>query len=373
MRRVARRVHAFQIDPINVLVRTQFMPAYSRLGPYPVDALERLAYGRHELFEYYGHAASLLPTTLYPLFRWRMDAHAAGFSGHGRGVAPSFVADVLAQVEANGPIAASDLGDRGRRGKYAGAWSWNDGKRVMTWLQLAGRVTVAGRRNIEQLYDLTERVIPRKDLEAPVPDPEDAKRELLVLAARAMGVATQKDLAAYFDIGGHLDRRADPKTTRVPSLVADLVEGGRLLPVRVDGWRDPAYLDPAARIPSKIDARTLVSPFDSMIWERDRVKRVFGFDYRIEIYIPEPKRVHGYYVLPFLLGDALVARVDLKADRKNRALVVQSAFAEPGITTKTVARELGQELQAMASWLDLDRVEVRERGDLARALRVHAR
>jgi uncharacterized protein YcaQ len=301
-----------------------------------------------------------------------MDAHAAGFSGHGRSVAASFVADVLAQVEARGPIAASDLGDRGRRGKYAGAWSWNDGKRVMTWLQLSGRVTVAGRRNIEQLYDLTERVIPRKDLEAPVPDPEDAKRELLVLAARAMGVATQKDLTAYFDIGGHLDRRADPKTTRVPSLVADLVEDGRLLPVRVDGWRDPAYLDPAARIPSKIDARTLVSPFDSMIWERDRVKRVFGFDYRIEIYIPEPQRVHGYYVLPFLLGDALVARVDLKADRKRRALVVQSAFAEPGVATKRVSRELGRELRAMASWLELDRVEVRERGDLAPALGLNA-
>jgi uncharacterized protein YcaQ len=276
-------------------------------------------------------------------------------------------------VEARGPIAASDLGDRGRRGKYAGAWSWNDGKRVMTWLQLSGRVAVAGRRNIEQLYDLTERVIPRKDLDAPAPDPEDAKRELLVLAARAMGVATQKDLAAYFSIGAHLDRRADPKTTRVPSLLTDLVEDGRLLPVRVDGWRDTAYLDPTARIPATIDARALVSPFDSMIWERDRVKRVFGFDYRIEIYIPEPQRVHGYYVLPFLLGDALVARLDLKADRKNRALVVQSAFAEPGVATKTVARELGQELQTMASWLELDRVEVRERGDLARALRVHCR
>lgn len=361
-------MHAFQIDPINVLVRTQFMPAFSRLGPYPVAALDELAYDRHQLFEYYGHQASMLPTTLYPLFRWRMDAHAAGFSGHGKNVAPSFVAAALDEVEARGPIAASDLGDRGRRGKHSGGWSWNDGKRVMTWLQLSGRVAVAGRRNIEQLYDLTERVIPSAVLEAPAPDPEDAKRELLVLAIRALGVATAKDLADYFQIGAYLDRRADPKTTQVPAMLADLVDDGRLLPVRVDGWRDPAFLDPAARVPSNIDTRALLSPFDSMIWERDRTRRLFGFDYRIEIYIPEPKRVHGYYVLPFLLGDTLVARVDLKADRKNRALVVQSAFAEPGVLKNKVARELGEELRAMAAWLELDRVEVRKKGDLASAL-----
>ena len=371
-------MHAFQIDPINVLVRTQFVPAYSRLGPYPVSALEQLAYDRHELFEYFGHAASLLPTALYPLFRWRMDAHAARFSGHGRNVAPSFIAAVLGELEARGPIAASDLGDRGRRGKHSGVWSWNDGKRVMTWLQLSGRVAVAGRRNIEQLYDLTERVIPSAVLEAPAPDPEDAKRELLVLAIRALGVATAKDLAAYFAIGEHLDRRADPKTTRVPSLLADLVDDGRLLPVVVDGWRDPAYLDPAARVPRTIDARALLSPFDSLIWERDRVRRLFGFDYRIEIYIPESKRVHGYYVLPFLLGDALVARVDLKADRKNRALLVKSAFAEPAIDKTSghkqdAARELGQELRTMAAWLGLEHVQVEKRGDLAAALRVSTR
>ncbi|MEX1006482.1 MAG: crosslink repair DNA glycosylase YcaQ family protein [Acidimicrobiia bacterium] len=369
IRRVAARVHAFQIDPINVLVRTQYMPAYSRLGPYSIGALDKLAYDRHELFEYYGHAASLLPTALYPMFRWRMDAHAARFSGHGRNVAPPFIAAVLAQVEARGPIAVSDLVDRGRRGNYAGGWSWNDGKRVMTWLQLSGRVAVAGRRNIEQLYDLTERVIPRAVLEAPVPDPEDAKRELIVLAVRALGVATMKDLAGYFGIGAHLDRRADPKITRVPALLADLVEDGRLVPVTVDGWRVPAFLEPAARVPAKIDARALLSPFDSMIWDRDRVKRLFGFDYRIEIYIPEAKRIHGYYVVPFLLGDTLVARVDLKADRKNGALLVQSAFAEPRVEKKHVARELWQELRAMAAWLDLDRVQVRNAGDLARVLR----
>ena len=368
VRRVAARVHGFQIDPINVLVRTQYMPAYSRLGPYPVAALDQLAYQRHELFEYAGHAACLLPTALYPLFRWRMDAHADGKYRLGKATAP-FVAAALAEVEARGPIAASELTDRGRRGKHAGGWSWNDGKHVLGGLLLSGQVAVAGRRGIEQLYDLTERVIPRAVLDAPVPEPDDAKRELIVLAARAMGVATAKDLADYFHVGGYLDRGADPNTSRAPALIADLVDDGRLLPVKVEGWRDPAFITPATRVPATVDARALLSPFDSMIWERARVRRLFGFDYRIEIYIPEPKRVHGYYVLPFLLGDTLVARVDLKADRKAGALLVQSAFAELGVDKKRVAHELGMELGAMAGWLGLDRIEVRKRGDLAAALR----
>ena len=198
-----------------MLVRTQYMPAFSRLGPYPSVALDQLAYQRHELFEYAGHAACLLPTPLYPLFRWRMDAHAHGKYRLAKATAP-FVAAALAEVEARGPIAASELADRGRRGKYGGAWSWNDGKQVMGGLLLAGEVAVAGRRGIEQLYDLTERVIPPEVLAAPVPDPDDAKRELIVLAARAMGVSTAKDLADYFHLGGYLDRGADPKVTRVP-------------------------------------------------------------------------------------------------------------------------------------------------------------
>ena len=351
-----------------MLVRTQYMPAFSRLGPYPTVALDQLAYQRHELFEYAGHAACLLPTPLYPLFRWRMDAHAHGKYRLAKATAP-FVAAALAEVEARGPIAASELADRGRRGKYGSAWSWNDGKQVMGGLLLAGEVAVAGRRGIEQLYDLTERVIPPDVLAAPVPDPDDAKRELIVLAARAMGVSTAKDLAAYFHIGGYLDRGADPKVTRVPALLADLVDDGRLVPVTVEGWRDQAYVVPGVRVPKVVDARALVSPFDSLIWERDRVRRVFGFDYRIEIYIPEPKRVHGYYVLPFLLGDTLAARVDLKADRKTGTLVVQSAFSEPGSKPKDVAGALAAALAEMASWLGLERTEVRERGDLAATLR----
>ena len=351
-----------------MLVRTQYMPAFSRLGPYPTVALDQLAYQRHELFEYAGHAACLLATSLYPLFRWRMDAHARGKYRLGRATAP-YVAAALAEVEARGPIAASELTDRGRRGKHADGWSWNDGKQVMGGLLLAGEVAVAGRRGIEQLYDLTERVIPPEALAAPAPDPDDAKRELIVLAARAMGVSTAKDLADYFHIGGYLDRGADPKVTRVPALLGDLVDDGRLVAVTVEGWRDQGYVVPGVRVPKVVDARALVSPFDSLIWERDRVRRIFGFDYRIEIYIPEPKRVHGYYVLPFLLGDTLAARVDLKADRRAGTLLVQSAFSEPGCKAKDVAGALAAALAEMASWLGLEHTEVRDRGDLAATLR----
>ena len=230
------------------------MPAFSRLGPYPTVALDQLAYQRHELFEYAGHAACLLPTPLYPLFRWRMDAHAHGKyrlaqgdrtvrrrrARRGRGTRAR-------SRRPSSPIAAAAASTRS-------GWSWNDGKRVMGGLLLAGQVAVAGRRGIEQLYDLTERVIPRDVLAAPVPDPDDAKRELIVLAARAMGVSTAKDLAAYFHIGGYLDRGADPKVTRVPALLADLVDDGRLVPVTVEGWRDQAYVVPGVRVP-KVDRR----------------------------------------------------------------------------------------------------------------------
>ena len=344
------------------------MPAFSRLGPYNTATIDTLTYERGELFEYFGHQASLLPTALYPLFRWRMDAHARS-RYRLRTLDTQFVDAALEQVATRGPIAASDLADRGRRGTYGvGGWSWNDGKHAMAGLLIAGQVAVAGRRGMQQLYDLTERVIPRDVLDAPVPDPHDAKLELVSLAARAMGVATARDLEDYFGIGGHTDRRADPDATRVPELIVDLVDDGRLVPVRVEGWRETAYLDPGARVPLAVDAHALLSPFDSLIWERSRTRRVFGFDYRVEIYIPAVNRVHGYYVLPFLLGDRLVARVDLKTDRAGGALLVQAAFSEPGVDRKTVAEALASEARTAAAWLGLDSVQVGPRGDLAKTL-----
>jgi len=308
-----------------------------------------------------------MPVALYPLLRWRMDNvlnRRQEWYRHGRD--PKYFDDVLAQVGERGPLAASDLSDPGKtRGPW---WGWSDGKAALEWLFGAGRVAVSGRRRFERLYDLTERVIPKAVLDAPVPAAEDAKQQLLVLAAEAFGVATAKDLATYFHVDPWWHRpksgtRRSP--SKVPDLLARLVESKRLIPVRVEGWKQAAYMHPPAKVPKEIDARALVTPFDSLIWERDRTSRLFGFDYRIEIYVPAPKRTYGYYVLPFLLGDSLVARVDLKADRKAGTLRVPAAFAEPGVDRRRVAGELGEELRRMADWLELERIDVQRRGTLA--------
>lgn len=370
VRRLANRLGAIQIDSVNVLVRAHYMPAFSRLGAYPMNAIDRLAYERRDLFEYWGHQASFMPVVLYPLFRWRMESYLNErqiWYRHGRD--PAYFDDVLAQVGERGPLAASDLSDPGKaRGPW---WGWSDGKAALEWLYGAGRVAVSGRRGFERLYDLTERVIPRIVLNAPAPPLEEAKKSLLLRAARAFGVSTAKDLSTYFHVDPWWHRpksgtRRSP--SKVPDLLAELIEAKSLIPVRVVGWKQRAYMDPAARAPRRLDARALLTPFDSLIWERDRTSRLFGFDYRIEIYVPAPKRRYGYYVLPFLLGESLVARVDLKADRKRSVLLVPGAFREPDTNAKQVASALGAELRTMAAWLGLERIEVGERGDLAKDL-----
>jgi len=206
-------------------------------------------------------------------------------------------------------------------------------------------------------YDLAERVIPAHVLDAPAPGIDDAKKELLVLAASYFGVGTASDLADYH------------RLTHTRTHLAELVEEGRLIATTVEGWGKPAYLHPDAKRPRRIAARALLSPFDPVVWFRDRAERLFGFHYRIEIYVPEPKRQYGYYVLPFLLGDTLVGRVDLKADRKAGILLVQGSYGEPGIAEQYVAEELAAELHLMAGWLGLDSVEVKPRGDLSKQLR----
>ena len=374
LRSLASRLHAFQIDPINVLVRAQYMPAYSRLGPYPADALDELAYKRRELFEYVGHQASFLRMDLYPLMRWRME----GFKKDRRWVRdipPAYVDAVLNEVAEHGPIGAADLSDKGKR--TGGVWKSGHGREVLGWLNASGQVAVAGRRGIQQLYDLPERVIPRAVLDVPGLGVEEAVRELLVLSAGALGVGTAADLADYFNIGsgiwGVSQRVAYPAAKGVKQVLADLVEDGRLLAAKVEGWTEPAYAHPLAKTPRRVDARAVVSPFDPLLWERNRMARLFGFHYRIEIYVPEPQRKHGYYVLPFLLGDRLVARVDLKADRKRKALVALGAFAEEGVDRRQVAQELAEELRRMAAWSGMERVEVGGRGDLAKELKAALR
>jgi uncharacterized protein YcaQ len=351
IRRVLGHVGLLQIDSVNVLCRAHYLPAFSRLGPYPVEALDAAAHrSPRRLFEYWGHEASLLPVSLQPALRWRMERAASDAWGGIKRVQseqPGLVARVLEQVAARGPIAASEL-EQERPRRSGPWWDWSDSKRAMEWLFWTGRVTSSRRRNFERLYDLPERVFSREVLAAPTPTAEDAQRELIRVAAGAMGIAAERDLRDYFRLP-----LADSRAR-----VAELVEAGELRQVRVEGWdRTPGYLVAGATIPRRLEARALIGPFDSLIWERSRVQRLFGFRYRLEIYVPAPKRIWGYYVLPFLLGDRLVARVDLKADRAGSALRARAVHLEPEAPPETLD-ELRAELELMAGWLGLDSVEL---------------
>jgi uncharacterized protein YcaQ len=361
VRRVFDHVGVIQIDSVNVLVRSQELPLFARLGPHRRDLLTGMA-NDGELFEYWGHEASLLPMELFPLLRWRMElagAKAAGWHGL---VAlakerPDYVEAVYAEIVERGLVSAGELDDPGA--KSGPWWGWRHGKQALEYLFWCGRVSARRRPNFERIYDLTERIIPSAFLAAPAPTEREARKELLVRSARALGVATARDLADYFRL----------KVPASRPLIAELVEESRLLPAEVEGWKEPAFLHPDARMPRRVDARALLSPFDSLVWERARTERIFDFRYRIEIYTPAPKRVYGYYVLPFLLGDELVARVDLKADRAEGALRVRAAFAEPLRDPDAIAGPLAEELTLMAAWLGLERVDVDARGDLGPALR----
>jgi uncharacterized protein len=358
LKRVAERLAVLQIDSVNVLSRAHYVPAFSRLGPYPRELLDGLCGRRRALFEYWAHEASFLPVRLHPHLRWRMHAaeeHAWGSMVRIQRERPHYVAEVLERVRTEGPLKASDLAEP-RPDRPGSMWNWHAGKVALEWLFYSGALTARGRTtSFERVYDLTERVLPSEIVQAPTPDEPDAVRELVRTAARALGVATERDLRDYF--------RLRPQQTR--TAIAELADAGELLPVEVTGWGTPGWLDPEARRPRRVRARALVSPFDSLVWERPRVERIFGFRYRLEIYTPAAKRVHGYYVLPFLLGDQLVARVDLKADRQTGVLRVQAAHAEEGAERALVSSALADELRLMADWLQLDDVAVAERGDLA--------
>jgi uncharacterized protein YcaQ len=358
LRRMVERLAVVQIDSVNVLARSHYLPAFSRLGNYPRAVLDELTARRHAVFEYWAHEASFLPVRLHPYLRWRMAAaeqHAWGNMVRLQREQPGFVAEVLDRVRAEGPLKAGELLE-GKPQRSGTMWNWHAGKVALEWLFFTGAVTATHRTtSFEKVYDLSERVLPPDVLRAPTPDPPDAVRELVRVAARALGVATERDLRDYFRLRPDAGRTA----------VAELADAGELQPVDVPGWGAPAWLHPEARRPRRIGARALLSPFDSLVWERPRVERIFGFRYRLEIYTPAAKRVHGYYVLPFLLGDELVARVDLKADRQAGVLRVQSAHGEEGIERPLVAAALAEELRLMADWLELDGVVVADRGDLA--------
>lgn len=370
LRRVMDQVGTIQLDAVNVLARTQFLVPFSRIGSYDPAVMRAMSGPGADWFEYWGHAASLLPVELYPLFRprmelWREDSvdspvvqqrRKAWRADHA-----AYIASVLGEVAERGPLAASQLSEPRRQ---TGEW-WDRrsvGRRALEMLFADGVVTGWRSANFERVYDLTERVIPHPILDQPAPERHQATRDLLALAVRSLGVATAADLADYFWI-------------RLPSArprVEELVEEGRLVPVTVEGWARTAYVPPGPRPRQPRDRRqdaTLLSPFDSLIWYRDRAQRLFDFHYRIEIYVPGPQRNYGYYVMPLLLGEQLVGRFDLKSDRKGRALLVVASYAEPGQATPAVAEAALAELHRLRQWLDLDVLTISERGELSPLLR----
>jgi uncharacterized protein len=365
--RTVDRLGVLQIDAVNVLARAHYMPLFSRHGGYETSRLDDAAYGRSRvLFEYWGHQASLLPVSLAPLFRWRMERAAALeqiYGGLARFVRErrAYVDGVLAEVAARGPLRASELTSSTPR--TGGWWGWSDAKRALEFLFWAGKVTTSSRKNFERVYDLTERVLPPEVVAMPTPSVADAQRELVRISSRALGIATDDDLADYFRL----------RLGEVRPCIEELVEERSLLPVRIDGVAKPAYLAAGVRVPRSATGRAILSPFDPLVWHRTRTHRLFDFHYRIGIYTPEHLREHGYYVLPFLDGDALAARVDLKAAREASTLLVQSAHLEPGADMKKTAAALALELRDVATWLGLERIEVMRKGSLAQALSASAR
>lgn len=357
------KLSLLQIDSVNVLVRSHYLPLFSRLGAYAPQDLDSLAIGkRRKSFEYWGHEASLMPVDLQPLFRWRMEDARIGeacYTGlHKFAMARrDYIQRVLDEIRDRGPMGAGALSEAGKGA--GGWWGWSDGKHAVEWLFWTGDLTTHERRKFERIYDLTERTLPSRIASAPTPTREEAQRQLLCISLKAMGVATERDLRDYFRLGV-ADTRAR---------LADLVEAGDARPVKVEGWKDIAYMAPKVTMAKSADATALLTPFDSLIFDRQRTERLFDFRYRIELYTPGPKRIYGYYVLPFLMGDRIVARVDLKSDRANGRLLASGAFSEPGTTAGEVAEALAAELQVMARWLGLGRVVVGRRGDLTAPLR----
>jgi len=374
--RAVQRTGVLQVDSVNVLARAHLMPLYSRMGPYDPALLERASSGRERrrLVEYWAHVQALMPVELWPHMRFRRDTYRAQRGKFGFTADPSLEPAVLDAVRQRGPVTARDLDTEfsGPRTRDHWGWNWSDARKVLDYLFLVGDVAIAGRsRQFEVRYDLPERVLPRAVVDMPEPTPQESALELVRRAARSHGVATGACLADYYRMR-YLPASGPEPVAHARGAIATLVEAGELEQVRVAGWERPAYLHVDARRPRRVAARTLLSPFDPVVWERARTEALFDFHYRIEIYVPPPQRQYGYYVLPFLLGDRLVARVDLKADRAGRRLLVHGAHAEATVPAET-AEELALELRRLAGWLDLDDVVVADRGDLAPALAVLTR
>jgi uncharacterized protein YcaQ len=353
-KRALDRMTILQLDSVNVVSRSHYLPMLARLGPYEHDRLDRFLYRSDQNYEYLSHEASITSQDLHPLLRWRMQtAHWKRAEDLERRQG-EYLQAVLDEIADRGPLTVKQLADPGERtGPW---WGRSKGKIALDWLYYTGRLAIVGRDNMfVTAYDLPERVIRPEILAAETPSDADAYRQLLMLGARSHGIGTATDIVDYFRL----------KVSVARPLLAELVADGSLEMVEVDGWSEPTYLHPDATRPRTITGRALLSPFDPVVWFRPRAERLFGFHYRIEIYVPAEKRLHGYYVLPFLLDGELVGRVDLKADRAERVLRVRGSFFEPDVEVDQVAAALAATLAEMAAWLDLDDVDVEPNGDLA--------
>lgn len=357
-RKILNKIGVVQLDSVNVFTRTHYLPFFSRLGLYDRKQLDDWIWSSGEVFEYWFHMASIAPVDQHRLFRWRME-NSGIWNGFQQVLdkKPEYLEAVLEEVRNMGPIQTSDLEDPGRKG-HDSMWNWNDGKMALEYLFVKGIVTTAGRPNFTRLYDLTERVLPAEHLEVPAPPAEEAQMELLVRAARHLGIGTADDLADYYRIRMPVAR----------PLIQRLADRGDLVQVEVEGWSKPGYLHPETTMPRRKTGTALLSPFDNLIFYRERVERLWGYHYRVEIYVPEPKRVYGYYVLPFLLDGELVGRVDLKTDRQNQDLLVRGAFAEPDVDPVAVGRAMRDELELVARWLDLSDIVISPNGNLSKYL-----
>jgi len=362
LRRLLRQIGLLQIDSVSIVLPAHYQVPFSRLGPYDRSRLDDLIYRERAFTEQWAHEASIIPVEHWPLIRHHLGPHERRWGALAKFMEEhaEYAGRVLEHIRSRGPVVAGDIDEPdGTRGRGGGWWGWTRAKATLEGHFARGTVAIAERRaaGFARVYDLAERVVPGEHHTRTM-SREEAQRELIRLAARATGVATAADLADYY--------RMAPREAR--QRVAELASAGELRQVRVEGWRDPAYLSAEARLPRAIGASALLSPFDPVVWYRPRAERLFDFDFRIEIYVPREKRRYGYYVFPYLLGDRIVGRVDLKADRAAGCLRVLGSYVEGHTDADTVAGPLASELRTMAGWLGLDDVSVARRGTLARAL-----
>jgi uncharacterized protein len=364
IKKTISQINLLQIDSVNVLVRSHYLPVFSRLGAYDHATLDARTFHnkKRTMFECWSHEASLVPLELHPFMRWRMERaknHKGKYGAMSRFARDEkdFLATLLKFIQRNGPTAVSDFPDSGKG--EGGWWGWSRGKLAFETLFDQGLITTSARPSFERIYDVPENVIPPEILNAPTPSETDTFRHLLDLSGRALGIGTEFDLRDYF--------RLPVAETKVA--LAELIENGTLIPVTVEDWKHQAYIHRDAKLPRKAGGTALVSPFDPLVWERARAERLFNFHYRIEIYTPAAKRKYGYYVLPFLMGDRFAARVCLKADRQAGVLRANASHLELHAGAGETAEALSNELLLMSQWLGLDGVEVGAKGNLAKQLK----